>query len=241
MNKEELEIEHSVQSKLWISSFSLSIILHIIIIITFIYVSVLQEKSPKVNSSFFTLNTEEFIKSYSEPEEPLIENNKHEQNVSEESKPLNENEISAVSFDDIILDTTNLDQVYSESTLNISIKYPKGWTYVDQNNKSKLDGVTFWATDDEFKPPPYIHLEVVDKNYFIEKRFAYKLELKKYHAYYNDEEIMQGYITQIVYIRTDEDSDFKLKLMIKGEEEFKLFQPKFWAILKSFDFRTSLF
>ncbi len=195
MNKEELEIEHSVQSKLWISSFSLSIILHIIIIITFIYVSVLQEKSPKVNSSFFTLNTEEFIKSYSEPEEPLIENNKHEQNVSEESKPLNENEISAVSFDDIILDTTNLDQVYSESTLNISIKYPKGWTYVDQNNKSKLDGVTFWATDDGFT----IHhltfiLKLSIKICLLKKDLLIKWNWKNIRHIIMIQKIMQGYI-----------------------------------------------
>ena len=47
---------------------------------------------------------------------------------------------------------------------------------------------------------------------------------------------MQGYITQIFYIRTEDDEDFRLKLMIKGEVQFKSFQPRFWAILKSFSF-----
>jgi hypothetical protein len=29
--------------------------------------------------------------------------------------------------------------------------------------------------------------------------------------------------------------------MMKGEKEFKAFQPRFWAILKSFNFGSSLF
>ena len=92
-----------------------------------------------------------------------------------------------------------------------------------------------------YNPPPYIHLEVVDKDMFIEKRYSYKMDLEKCQAFYNDPEEMQGYVTQIIYIRTSGDEDFKLKLMMKGETEFKSFQPRFWAILKSFDFGSSLF
>jgi hypothetical protein len=76
---------------------------------------------------------------------------------------------------------------------------------------------------------------------FIEKRYTYKMDLENYKAYYNDPEEMQGYITQIFYIRTEDDEDFRLKLMMKGEKEFKAFQPRFWAILKSFNFGSSLF
>jgi len=52
---------------------------------------------------------------------------------------------------------------------------------------------------------------------------------------------MHGYLTQVVYIRTENDEDFKIKLMMKGEKEFKAFQPRFWAILKSFKFGKTLF
>jgi hypothetical protein len=76
---------------------------------------------------------------------------------------------------------------------------------------------------------------------FIEKRYSYKMDLEKYRAYFNDPEEMQGYIMQIIYIRTEEDEDFKLKLMMKGQTEFKSFQPRFWAILKSFNFGNSVF
>ena len=114
-----------------------------------------------------------------------------EKNVDEQ-KEINEKkkndvieEIQSLSFSDIIADTSNLDQVYSEPTLNVSIKYPKGWTFIDQNKKKKLDGVTFWANDGKYNPPPYIHLEVVDKDMFIEKRFSYKMDLENYKAYYN--------------------------------------------------------
>ncbi len=127
-------------------------------------------------------------------------------------------EVKAISFSDIVADSTNLDQVYSEPTLNVSIKYPKGWTFIDQNKKKKLDGVTFWEIDGQYNPPPYIHLEVVDKDMFIEKRYLYKMDLENYKAYYNDPEEMQGYITQIFYIRTEDDEDFRLKLMMKGED-----------------------
>ena len=67
------------------------------------------------------------------------------------------------------------------------------------------------------------------------------MDLEKYQAYYNDPEEMQGYVTQLIYIRTSDDEDFKLKLMMKGETEFKSFQPRFWAILKSFKFEKSWF
>ena len=150
-------------------------------------------------------------------------------------------ESKTISFTDIIADTTNLDQVYSDPTLNVSIKYPKGWSFIDQNKRNKLDGVTFWAADGLYNPPPFIHLEVVDKDMFIEKRYAYKIDLKDFQTYYNDPEEIQGYVTQIFYIRTEGDEDFRLKLMMKGEAEFKSFQPRFWAILKSFNFGSSFF
>ncbi len=237
-----METEDINNNKTWIRNFSLSILLHLVIISTVIYFFKLQSETSKVNSFFFTIDSKEYVQPKSEDVKSEIEKNVDEQKeINEKKKNDVIEEIQSLSFSDIIADTSNLDQVYSEPTLNVSIKYPKGWTFIDQNKKKKLDGVTFWANDGKYNPPPYIHLEVVDKDMFIEKRFSYKMDLENYKAYYNDPEEMQGYITQIFYIRTEDDEDFRLKLMMKGENEFRAFQPRFWAILKSFNFGSSLF
>ncbi len=237
-----METEDINNNKTWIRNFSLSILLHLVIIITVIYFFKLQSETSKVNSNFFTIDTKEYVQQKSEDVKTEIEKNVDDpKEINEEKKNDVIEEIQSLSFSDIIADSTNLDQVYFEPTLNVSIKYPKGWTFIDQNKKKKLDGVTFWANDGQYNPPPYIHLEVLDKDMFIEKRYTYKMDLENYKAYYNDPEEMQGYITQIFYIRTEDDEDFRLKLMMKGEKEFKAFQPRFWAILKSFNFGSSLF
>ncbi|MDP2366286.1 MAG: hypothetical protein Q8M94_21240 [Ignavibacteria bacterium] len=235
-----METENINQNKLWIRNFLLSVFLHLLFIAAFMYFYGWHVDKSKINAGFFTLDTKEFDRQ--ELTETIKENDiTEEKDFLPEQKINKIGESKSISFSDIVADTTNLDQVYSEPTLNISIKYPKGWTFIDQNKNKKLDGVTFWASDGLYNPPPYIHLEVVNKEMFIEKRYSYKLDFEKYQAYYNDPEEMQDYVTQIIYIRTNEDEDFKLKLMMKGETEFKSFQPRFWAILKSFNFGSSLF
>ena len=242
MDKQDSEIENIEADKNWIRNFSISIILHLLFIAIFIFFYGLQDQRSKINSLFFTIDTKEFVNQQNDlVEEQVDESLEQEQLLPVEQNTETVQELKTVSFSDIIADTTNLDQVYTESTLNVSIKYPKGWTFIDQNKKKKLDGVTFWASDGQYNPPPYIHLEVVRPDMFIEKRFTYKIELEKYQAYYNDPEEMQGYMTQIFYIRTGNDEDFRLKLMMKGKTEFYSFQPKFWAILKSFNFGSSFF
>ena len=84
----------------------------------------------------FTANVDEF-----EKEENDVVNENDNREIIEEPAS------QQFSFNDIIADTTNLDQLYKESTLNVSIKYPRGWTFVDQKGKNKLDLVTFWASD----------------------------------------------------------------------------------------------
>ena len=242
MNNAEIETENINSNKAWIRNFLLSMLFHFVLIIALIYFLKLQSETSKVNANFFTIDTKEYIQQKSEDLKSEIEKNVNEQKeINEEKKTDVINEIKSLSFSDIIADTTNLDQMYSEPTLNVSIKYPKGWTFIDQNKKNKLDGVTFWENDGQYNPPPYIHLEVVDKDMFIEKRFSYKMDLEHCKAFYNDPEEMQGYITQFFYIRTEDEEDFRLKLMMKGEKEFKAFQSRFWAILKSFNFGSSLF
>lgn len=242
MNKQESEIENINENKNWIRNFSISIIIHLVVVAVFIFLYGLKDEKARINSMFFTVDTKEFVI----PKTNLNEDQKNsftnqEQLLPEKQTSESIQELKSVSFSDIVADTTNLDQIYTEPTLNVSIKYPKGWTFIDQKKKKKLDGVTFWASDGQYNPPPYVHLEVVSSDMFIEKRFSYKMELEKYQAFYNDPEEMQGYITQIIYIRTGNDEDFKLKLMMKGKTEFLSFQPKFWAILKSFNFGSNLF
>ena len=242
MNKQDPEINDINENKIWIRNFSISIFLHLLFVGVLMYLLSLQADKARMNSMFFTIDTKEFVN----PQTNLIEEKKNDVINQEQVLPDQQNSetierLKTISFSDIIADTTNLDQVYTESTLNVSIKYPRGWIFIDQKKKQKLDGVTFWASDGLYNPPPYIHLEVVSNDFFIEKRYSYKMELEKYQAYYNDPEEIQGYITQIVYIRTGDDEDFRLKLMMKGKTEFYSFQPKFWAILKSFNFGNGFF
>jgi len=132
-------------------------------------------------------------------------------------------------------DTSSLKNVYSEKSLNVSIRYPVGWTYIDQH-KSKLDGVTFINTNPNLKNPPYVHLEVKDKYYFSESRYRSKSDGKYYTLYYNEPEELLGQVSFIVYVRTDDDYDFSLKLIINTMEAFREYKPTFLAMVKTFRF-----
>jgi hypothetical protein len=148
---------------------------------------------------------------------------------------------SFYSLSDASADTSSLDQVYNEPTLNVTIKYPAGWTYIDQNVNKRLDGVTFWSNIGNFTPPPYINLEVRDKDLFDASRYKYNTWTWGFTIYYNDPEEMENQVTQIFYIRTNAGEDFSLKLIMKGKEEFKAFQPVFFGMMKSFKFGKGLF
>jgi hypothetical protein len=138
-------------------------------------------------------------------------------------------------------DTSALVQVYSEKSLNVNINYPVGWTFVDQDKQKKLDGVTFWANNGIFNPPPYIFLDVQQKYLFNPSRYKYSTKLKNTVAYYNDPEELEGQVSQVFYIRTDTDEDFSLKLIMNGKDTFIAFQPIFFGMIKSFNFGSSLF
>ncbi len=138
-------------------------------------------------------------------------------------------------------DTTGLQNLYSESTLNVSIKYPAGWTYLDQNVKNKLDGVTFWAAGSSITPPPYVHLEVREKFLFNPNRYSYNVKLRRAAVYYNDPEELEGQVSQIFYFKTEGSEDFTLKLIVKGRENFNSFLPVFLGMLRTFKFREAIF
>jgi len=238
MNNSSTEIEQVNDKKLWIRNYFLSVLFHLFLLVGFLSLYNWNNEQSQINSLMFSLDTKEYLVEKSIVEDEVIDEQK---NVNSEQISETIEELKSVSFTDIQADTTNLDQLYTEPTLNVKIKYPKGWTFLDQNKNKKLEGVTFWVNDGSIIPPPYLHLEVISKDMFIEKRYKYKTNFGKYLAYYNDPEELQDYFSRLIYIRTEDDEDFQLKLMIKGKKEFEIFEPKFWAILKSFDFGKKLF
>ena len=163
----------------------------------------------------------------------------------EEVKPLEafqrKTEAYFYNFTKTNYDTSALTQVYKESTLNVFLRYPVGWSYLDQDVKNKLDGVTFWALDSNYEVPPYVHLNVCDKNIFNPVRYKYKFDSNGRDYYYNDPEKLEDYFTQEIYIRTNSDEDYSIKLMVKGKQDFKSFQPVFFNMAKSFNFGKSFF
>lgn len=223
----------------WIRASIASIVIHILAFILLVYLANISIHNAQINPVFYSVEFNEYTNPIEVTEEKDVS-----ETVSEPEDLSTHQEVSSansISFTDINADTTNLDQYYRETTLNVSIKYPRGWTFVDQNVKNKLDGVTFWAMDGIYDPPPYIHLEVKEKYYFNESKYKYKMELENCVAYYNDPEIIENYFIQNVYLRTETNEDFNLKLMMVGEQAFISFQPKFFGMIKTFDFGTSFF
>ncbi len=241
----------------YLVSILVSIILHALIIISAVFIfNVTVNKSSKANS-YVQVFTEEFqsiVKSNPiEAEETTNITSKIKSKLKEKIKLVKEvivdkneslpkdNVVSFLNFSDTNVDTTNLDQIYREATFNVSMRYPKGWTYIDQNIKDKLDGVTFWSLKGRYNPPPYIHLEVKEKYLFNESRYKNKKSEKNYVIYYNDPVELAGQITQILYIRTDEDEDFSIKLIMNNKDSFKTFQPEFFGMIKTFKFGKQYF
>ena len=225
-----------------IISLATSIALHLIFFALIIISGISSNQLPKINRQLITL---ESVQSENKSELKPVE-----ENITEDSKQLNQpteenksdlNNTVVINPEEIIADTTNLDQVYAEKTLNLSIKYPRGWTYIDQNKKNKLDGVTFWSVEGIYNPPPYIHLEVVEKYLFNPNRFKYKAKQFNCEWYFNDPINLEGQISQEIYIRTETDEDFIVKIIMVGNEQFRSFQPKFYAIVKSLDFKRGIF
>jgi len=225
-----------------IVSLVISIALHLFFFALIIIPEISSNHLPKINRQLITL---ESVQSENQSELKPVE-----ENIAEDSKQLNQpteenksdlNNTVVINPEEIIADTTNLDQVYAEKTLNLSIKYPRGWTYIDQNKKNKLDGVTFWSVEGIYNPPPYIHLEVVEKYMFNPNRFKYKAKQFNCEWYFNDPINLEGQISQEIYIRTETDEDFIVKIIMVGEEQFRSFQPKFYAIVRSLRFSEDYF
>jgi hypothetical protein len=200
-------------------------------------------------------NTDDLIQEQKNLKDKEVTNNNiakeeefsNESDIQNKTVQLNTPDTKSISipgysnFDGAGNDSSGLEQVYSENTLNVKIKYPIGWTFVDQDRHNKLDGVTFWASNGIFNPPPYIFLEVKEKYLFIPSRYKFNTKLDNSVAYYNDPEELEGQVSQVFYIRTDTDEDYSIKLIMDGKDTFIAFQPIFFAMIKSFNFGKSFF
>ena len=236
-------------------SISISIILHSLIILALVFIFDVTVNSLHKTNPYVQVYTSEFenIKNANSgveekhndkllPVKKVIKKEAEPKKIIEEKdKQPNENVVSFLNFSETNADTANLDQIYRESTLNVSMRYPKGWTYIDQNVKEKLDGVTFWALNGRYKPPPYIHVEVKEKYLFNESRYKNKRPEKNYVIFYNDPVELAGQISQILYIRTEDDKDFSIKLIMNDVNSFKSFQPEFFGMIKTFKFGKQYF
>lgn len=232
----------SEERRVWIRNIFFSVAIHLLVFISLIIVYKLNNSNSRINPEYLFLQTKEYESKYELVKDDKDNIDKNDQIEGKQNDIFPENKSAyAIALSELKADTTNLDQIYKESTLNISIKYPKGWAFIDQNRNNKLDGVTFWATDASINPPPYLHFEVMDKYLFNEKRYKYKLDLEECPAYYNDPEELSGQVTQVFYLRTDTDEDYLVKLIINGKQQFDSFQPKFLGILKSFHFGSTFF
>jgi len=214
--------------------FLFSALIHTIVLLASIFISDIIRSQPPISGGtlqFEVINNDPFKESLNDDKEAKKEEEKEE--VKENKVPSEAN-----SFNDRIksADTSSLSQIYSESTLNVKIKYPIGWTFIDQNVKSRLDGVTFFGATDGTNPPPYIHLEVQEKYLFNPSRFREKTEMRNAELYFNKPEELEGQVTQVVYIRTKEDYDYQIKLIVNGRERFNQYLPVFFSMIKTFQF-----
>lgn len=231
-------------------SFFASLIFHFILLLLFNFI--LMDFHFSVNKSARTSNIliAQIVSSFNSDTKTTktinnVENNSDEikNETKSESNNYNDETSTSLNFNENIenADTSLLEQIYHESTLNVKIKYPLGWTYIDQNLNNKLDGVTFWFPNSSNGIIPYVHIEVKDKDYFESQRFKYKTKMNKFEAYYNEPEELENQFSLMIYIRTKTKEDYTIKLVVNGEELFKQYQNVFWAMLKSFDFGFELF
>lgn len=224
-----------------ILSYTASLLFHVLIFLIAYYFANFQIKKAYTEAGYvnvYTIKTDNQTLNLEKKLKPTTDATKETDN--NRTKQPNDYSISTGFFDNNA-DTTTLQQIYNESSLNVFIKYPLGWTFIDQNVDDKLDGVTFWANNLNINPPPYVHLEVCEKELFNPQKYKHNLKLHDAVVYFNNPENLANYYSQSFYFRTETSEDFNLKLTIKGEDAFKSFQPTFYGMLKSFRFGRTFF
>jgi hypothetical protein len=228
--------EKKAEKRILTLSLCVSIFIHsLIIILSLIFFHTYRYQQP--GYEIITTIKGSIIKSFEEKTEFSKQNNLLEKTIiPQETEPDAKLRYTNSKIETAGFDSLNLSHIYKESTLNVEIKYPVGWVYLDQQRNKKLDGITFWAVDNSFNPPPYIHIEVVEKYLFNPAKYKYTYKFRYFEGFYNEPEEMEGQVNQQIYIRTKADEDFIIKLIINGKDNFDRFQPIFLAMVNSFQF-----
>ncbi|MCX8056660.1 MAG: hypothetical protein N3F03_03490 [Ignavibacteria bacterium] len=135
------------------------------------------------------------------------------------------------------IDTTEIINRYEENTLQVSILYPIGWTYLDNKVKDIIDGVIFFPGENSnYDRRISVLIQVnTQKNLFNPRLYDSSFTYNKVVYYISNPQKIYEQVTQTVYIRTGSfKADFLIKLTAPNEVEFKKFQPVFFAMVKSF-------
>lgn len=221
--------------------FGTSTVLHLIIVAgSFIIGNQLTSDLP-AGIPALQFEVENFEQSFENPDQQkhdADDKNELNEKIKEIGQEKIENTDFAATFNSNFqnVDTTSLQQIYSENTLNVRVRYPLGWRFVDQNVKNKLDGVTFFGAGSKDSPPPYIHIEVKEKYLFNPGRYLFNVKINNYVAYFNEPTSLEEQYTQTLYIRTEGEEDYSIKLIVSGKEKFLEYQKIFFSMIKSFKF-----
>lgn len=152
-----------------------------------------------------------------------------------EIKP--ELKIEKILFGGIEVDTTDIINRYEENTLNVSILFPIGWIYFDNKVKDVIDGVIFLPGENSnYDKRLSVIIQVnTHKNLFNPRLYDSSFTYNGVQFYISKPQKTYEQVTQAIYIRTGSfRADFIIKCTSPDENEFKKFQPTFFAMVRSF-------
>ncbi len=135
------------------------------------------------------------------------------------------------------IDTTDIVNRYQENTLNVSILFPAGWIYFDNKVKDIIDGIIFMPGENSnYDKRLSVMIQVnTNKNLFNPYLYDSSFIYNKVQYFISKPQKTYEQITQTIYIRTGSfKADFVIKCTSPNENEFKKFQPIFFAMVRSF-------
>lgn len=222
----------------------LSLFFHFLSLIVFSLIHYWIIEDNDFKSNYLSLNFKDYHQPEIKGEKFIHQENKIEESFLRDNQNANEKTINSVIIYDSLIhiaDTTDLDSIYIDDSRGFVIKFPLGWSFLDQRINSKFDGVTFWPEKNGSEYIPYVHLEVAEKELFLESRYEFNIQHSDIIWYFNSPEILGDFVNLEIYIKTKKDVDYRIKLIVKGLTNFNSFHPKFLAMLRSLRFKNEYF
>jgi hypothetical protein len=140
-------------------------------------------------------------------------------------------------FAGIEIDTTEIVNRYEENTLNVSILFPIGWIYFDNQVNNIIDGIIFMPGEESsYDRRLSVLIQVnTNKNLFNPRLYDSSFTYNGMTFYVSKPQITFQQVTQSIYVRTGTfKADFLIKCTSPNEAEFRKFQPVFFAMVRSF-------